>query len=86
MYSIFSNVFNRYLNADISLLLLGILLSPNLEIGTTLVILRLSGKMSSTMRSFITFDKGGASMYFDNFQMHTSISLIHMTFLSLVCS
>jgi len=49
-------------------------LFPNLKIGTTLAILRLSGKTPSHMHSFLTFDRRGASTYFDNFKARTGIS------------
>jgi len=52
----------------------GILLSPHLKIGTTLVIFRFSGKTLSHMLSFITFDRRGAIKYFDNFEVSTGIS------------
>jgi len=52
----------------------GISLSPDLKIGTTLAIFRLFGKTPSHMLSFITLDRTAASNYFDNFKVRTGIS------------
>jgi len=45
----------------------GISLSPDLKIGSTLEIFRASGKTLSHMLLSTTFDGRGANKYFDNF-------------------
>jgi len=52
----------------------GISLCPNLKIGTTEAIFRLSGKTPSHMLSLTKFDRRGACKYFDNFRVRTEIS------------
>jgi len=51
----FSNLFGRQVSIDIGLQLIGILLSPDLQIGTTLAILRLFGKLPIRIHSLITY-------------------------------
>ena len=53
---------------------MGISLSPDLKIGATLAIFRLSGKTPSHILLFITFDVRGASKHFDSFKVRTGIS------------
>jgi len=51
----------------------GIFLTPNLKIVTILAIFGLSGKTTSHVHSFITFDRKGVSKYFNNFKAGTGI-------------